>query len=179
MAILKTPINKNDHIRGPANAPVSLVEYGDYECPHCGLVYPTVKRVQSHFRRQMRFVFRHFPLSEVHPYAEIAAEGAEFAGAAGMLWDMHDALFESQSMLSVPTIFRLGTALGLPEAAMRLALETGEHRKKVRSDFMSGIHSGVNGTPTFFINGARHDGAYDYASLVSGIQMRLAAATGT
>src|SRR5580700_8537287 len=83
MAILKTPINKNDHIRGPANAPVSLEEYGDYECPHCGLVYPTVKRVQSHFRRQMRFVFRHFPLSEVHPYAEIAAEGAEFAGAAG------------------------------------------------------------------------------------------------
>ena len=74
MAILKTPINQNDHIRGPANAPVSLVEYGDYQCPHCGLVHPIVKQVQSHFRRQLRFVFRHFPLSEVHPYAEIAAE---------------------------------------------------------------------------------------------------------
>jgi protein-disulfide isomerase len=178
MAILKTPINQNDHIRGPANGPVSLMEYGDYECPHCGLVHPIVKQVQSHFRRQLRFVFRHFPLSEVHPYAEIAAESAEFAGAAGLFWDMHDALFENQSALNVPTIFLLGTALGLPEAAMRQALETGEYRNKVRSDFMSGVRSGVNGTPTFFINGVRHDGAHDYASLVSGIQMRLAAATG-
>jgi protein-disulfide isomerase len=178
MAILKTPNDQNDHIRGPANAPVSLVQYGDYECPHCGLVYPIVKQVQSHFRRQLRFVFRHFPPSEVHPYAEIAAESAEFAGAAGLFWDMHDALFENQSLLSVPTIFRLGTTLGLPQAAMRHALETGEYRNKVRSDFVGGVHSGVNGTPTFFINGVRHDGACDYASLVSGIQMRLAAATG-
>jgi protein-disulfide isomerase len=179
MAILKTPINKNDHIRGPANAPVSLVEYGDYECPHCGLVYPTVKRVQSHFRRQLRFVFRHFPPSEVHPYAEIAAEGAEFAGAAGMFWDMHDALFESQSMLERSDDFPARHRAWASGSGDAPGLETGEHRKKVRSDFMSGIHSGVNGTPTFFINGARHDGAYDYASLVSGIQMRLAAATGT
>ena len=179
MAKLTPAVHPDEHVQGSIDAPVVVVEYGDYECPHCGLVYPTVKRAQSYFRRQLRFVFRHFPLSEVHPYAEIAAEAAEFAGAAGMFWDMHDALFESQSMLSVPTIFRLGTALGLPEAAMGQALETGEHRKKVRSDFMSGIHSGVNGTPTFFINGVRHDGAYDYASLVSGIQMRLAAATGT
>jgi protein-disulfide isomerase len=128
MAILKTPINKNDHIRGPANAPVSLVEYGDYECPHCGLVYPTVKRVQSHFRRQLRFVFRHFPLSEVHPYAEIAAEGAEFAGAAGMFWDMHDALFESQSMLSVPT--------GAQKKSAQRLYERHTQRRQWHADFL-------------------------------------------
>ena len=177
MAILKTPITKSDHIRGPANAPISLVEYGDYECPHCGLAHPIVNQVELHFRGRMRFVFRHFPLSEVHPYAEIAAESAEFAGAAGLFWEMHDALFENQNMLNVATILLLGTQLGLSEAAMRSALETWQYRNRVRSDSMSGVRSGVNGTPTFFINGVRHDGAYDYASLVSGIQMRLAADT--
>jgi protein-disulfide isomerase len=111
----------------------------------------------------------------VHPHAEIAAESAEFAGAAGMFWDMHDALFENQSRLSVATIFMIGEGLGLSQAAMRKALETGQYKDKVRSDFMGGIRSGVNGTPAFFINGVRHDGPYDYASLVSGIQMRLTA----
>jgi protein-disulfide isomerase len=175
MATLKVPVTQNDHIRGPANAPITLVEYGDYECPHCGLAHPIVKQVELHFRGRMRFVFRHFPLTEVHPHAEIAAESAEFAGAAGLFWDMHDALFENQSRLSVTTIFLIAEELGLPETALRIALETGHYRNKVRSDFMSGVRSGVNGTPTFFVNGVRHDGAYDYASLVSGIQMRLAA----
>jgi protein-disulfide isomerase len=96
-----------------------------------------------------------------------------------MFWDMHDALFENQSRLSVPTIFLIGEELGLPEAAMRNALETGQFRNKVRSDFVGGIRSGVNGTPAFFINGVRHDGPYDYASLVAGIQTRAAADTRT
>jgi protein-disulfide isomerase len=178
MPVLKTPVTQNDHIRGPANAPITLLEYGDYQCPHCGLAHPIVDQVQLHFRDQMRFVFRHFPLSEIHPYAEIAAESAEFAGAHGLFWNMHDALYENQSVLDVPTILSLGTELGLSEAAMRNALETGRYRNKVRGDFMSGVRSGVNGTPTFFINGVRHDGGYDYASLVSGIQMRLAADAG-
>ena len=114
----------------------------------------------------MRFVFRHFPLTEVHPHAEIAAESAEFAGAAGLFWDMRDALIQNQSRLSVATIFLIGEELGLPEAALQNALETGQYRNKVRSGFMGGIRSGVNGTPAFFINGVRHDGPYDYASLV-------------
>jgi protein-disulfide isomerase len=130
-----------------------------------------------HFQGRMRFVFRHFPLTEVHPHAEIAAESAEFAGAAGLFWEMHDALFENQSRLSLATILLIGAALGLPEITLRNALETGQYRNKVRSDFIGGIRSGVNGTPAFFINGVRHDGAYDYASLVSAIQMRLAADT--
>jgi protein-disulfide isomerase len=179
MAILKTPITQNDHIRGSAHAPITLVEYGDYECPHCALAHPIVNQVQLSFGGRMRFVFRHFPLTEVHPHAEIAAECAEFAGAAGRFWDMHDALFENQNRLSVTTIFLIGEELGLPEAAIRSALETGQYRNKVRSEFMGGIRSGVNGTPAFFINGVRHDSVYDYASLVSGIQMRVAAATST
>src|SRR4030081_3224618 len=117
------------------------------------------------------------PMTEVHPHAEIAAESAEFAGAAGLFWDMHNALFANQSRLSLPTILLIAEQLGLTETALRNALETGQYRNKVRSDFMGGIRSGVNGTPTFFINGVRHDGGYDYASLVAGIQMRLAADT--
>jgi protein-disulfide isomerase len=177
MATLKTPVTQTDHIRGPADAPITLVEYGDYECPHCAAAHPIVGQVQLHLGEHMRFVYRHFPLTEIHPHAGIAAESAEFAGAACMFWDMHDALFENQSRLSVTTIFLTPEELGLPETAMRNALETGQYRKKVRDDFMSGIRSGVNGTPAFFINGVRHDGAYDDASLVAGIRLRIAADT--
>jgi protein-disulfide isomerase len=156
-------------------AAITLVEYGDYQCPHCGMAYPIVNRVQAYFRDSLRLVFRHFPLTEVHPLAEITAESAEFAGAAGLFWEMHDALFENQSILSIPTIFMIADKLRLPEVLLRNALETGEYRTKVRSDFMGGVRSGVNGTPAFFINGVRHDGAYDFASLASAIQLRLAA----
>src|SRR5258705_8894722 len=162
-------------ICGPLSAPITLVEYGDHECPHCALARPIVNQVELFFRGRMRFVFRHFPRSEIHPHAEIAAESAEFAGAAGRFWEMHDALFENQSRLSITTIFLIAAELGLPETALRHALETGQFRNKVRNDFVGGVRSGVNGTPTFFINGVRHDGPYDYASLVAGIQMRAAA----
>jgi protein-disulfide isomerase len=173
MATLKVPVTQHDHIRGPAGAPVTLVEYGDYECPHCAAAYPIVNQVQLSFSGRLRFAFRHFPLTEVHPHAEIAAESAEFAGAAGLFWDMHDALFQNQSRLSITTIFLIAEELGLPEADLRNALETGQFRNKVRSDFMGGIRSGVNGTPAFFIDGVRHDGPYNHASLVAGIRMRL------
>jgi protein-disulfide isomerase len=175
MATLKTPINKSDHIRGPMTAAITLVEYGDYQCPHCGMAHPIVNQVQAYFRDSLRFVFRHFPLAEVHPLAGIAAESAEFAGAANLFWEMHDALFENQSVLSVPAIFMIAQTLRLPEVELRNALETGRYRNKVRSDFMGGVRSGVNGTPAFFINGVRHDGTYDFASLVSAIQFRVAA----
>jgi protein-disulfide isomerase len=179
MANLKAPITQSDRIRGPVNAPITLVEYGDYQCPHCALARPIVDQVQLHFGRGLRFVFRHFPMTEVHPYAEIAAESAEFAGATGLFWDMHDALFENQDQLNVAVIILLGEQLGLPASAMRDALKMGRYRNKVRGDFIAGVRSGVNGTPTFFINGLRHDGAYDYASLVAGIQMHFTADTPT
>jgi len=134
MANLRTPITQNDHVRGPALAPITLVEYGDYEMQHCALAHPVVNRVQRHFGGRMRLVFRHFPLTEVHPHAEIAAESAEFAGAAGLFWEMHDALFANQSRLSIPTIFLIAEELGLPEIAMRNALETGQYRNRVHRD---------------------------------------------
>jgi protein-disulfide isomerase len=173
MATLKTLITKSDHIRGPMTAAITLVEYGDYQCPHCGMAHPIVNQVQAYFRSSLRFVFRHFPLTEVHPLAGIAAESAEFAGAAGLFWEMHDALFENQSILSISTIFMIADKLRLPETLLRDALESGKYRAKVRSDFIGGVRSGVNGTPAFFINGVRHDGAYDFASLASAIQLRL------
>ncbi|WP_426437398.1 DsbA family protein [Bradyrhizobium genosp. P] len=175
MATLKTPINKSDHVRGPMRAAITLVEYGDYQCPHCGMAHPIVNQVQAYFRNSLRFVFRHFPLTEVHPLAGIAAESAEFAGAAGLFWEMHDALFENQTVLSISTIFRIADELRLPEVMLRNALETGRYKNKVRSDFMGGVRSGVNGTPAFFINGVRHDGAYDFVSLTDAIQLRLTA----
>jgi protein-disulfide isomerase len=177
MANLRTPITKSDHVLGQETAPITFVEYGDYECPHCALAHPIVDHVQQYFGERMRFVFRHFPMAEIHPHAGIAAESAEFAGAMGLFWDMHDALFANQSSLSLPTIFLIAEQLGLSETALRNALETGQYRNKVRNDFMGGIRSGVNGTPAFFINGVRHDGGYDYSSLVAGIQLRLAAHT--
>ena len=175
MATLKAPVSKSDHVRGPVTAAIILLEYGDYQCAHCAMAHPIVNQVQAYFGNSLRFVFRHFPLTEAHPLAEIAAESAEFAGAAGLFWDMHDALYENQSILSVPTIFMIADKLRLPEVLLRNALETGQYTNKVRSDFMDGVRSGVNGTPAFFINGVRHDGSYDFASLTSAIQLRLSA----
>src|SRR5208282_6417161 len=99
MATLKMPVTTEDHVQGPEDAEVTLVEYGDYECPHCGRAHPIVQRVQEHFGKRVRFVFRNFPLSEMHPHAEAAAEAAEFAGAHGKFWQMHDRLFENQVRL--------------------------------------------------------------------------------
>src|ERR1700722_9634462 len=107
MASLKVPVSASDHIQGAANAPIVLVEYGDYECPHCGHAYPIVKRVQKHFGKRLAFVFRNFPLNEIHPNAESAAEAAEFAGASGQFWEMHDAIFENQDSLGVPLLLEL------------------------------------------------------------------------
>jgi len=128
MATLKLPVTPEDHFQGAKDAAGTLVEYGDYECPHCGTAYSIVKRVQKHFGKELRFVFRNFPLQQIHPHAESAAETAEFAGAQGQFWEMHDALFENQSPLRITTIFPIGAELGLPEAAMRLRRASSETR---------------------------------------------------
>ena len=171
--MLKNPVTDRDHIQGNANAPVVLVEYGDYQCPHCGHAHPIVRRVQKHFGKRLAFVFRNFPLNEIHPEAEDAAETAEFAGANQKFWDMHDAIFENQSQLGLPLFLALGEKLGLDPAALQQALESGEFTPRVKEDFMGGVRSGVNGTPTFFINGQRHDGAPDFESLVAAIEEAL------
>jgi protein-disulfide isomerase len=173
MSVLQVPVSTADHIQGDQHAPVTLVEYGDYECPACGLAYPIVKAVQNHFRKRLLFAFRNFPLTQVHPNAESAAETAEFAGAHRRFWEMHDGLYENQASLSLSLYLALAESLRLPEKALGEALESGAFRSKVRSDFMGGLKSGVNGTPTFFINGRRHDAAFDFDDLVAAIEAEL------
>ena len=170
MSKLSVPVSDKDHRQGDPDAPCTLVEYGDYQCPSCGHAYPIVKRVQKHFGKRLSFVFRNFPLSEMHPYAEPAAETAEFAGAHHKFWEMHDLLYENQDRLDDALLFQLAQQLQLDPEKLRQALASKEFEPRVRTDFRGGVRSGVNGTPTFFINGQRHDGAYDYASLVEAIE---------
>ena len=169
MSKLSVPVSDKDHRQGDPDAPCTLVEYGDYQCPSCGHAYPIVKRVQKHFGKRLLFVFRNFPLTEMHPYAEPAAETAEFAAAHQKFWEMHDLLYENQDRLDDALLFELSQHLHLDLEKLRQALASKEFEPRVRADFRSGVRSGVNGTPTFFINGQRHDGAYDYGSLVEAI----------
>lgn len=173
MATLKVPVTELDHIQGGAHALVTLVEYGDYECPHCAHAHPIVKGVQKHFGERLRFVFRNFPLKEVHPNAESAAESAEFAGANGRFWEMHDGIFENQDAIGLSLLFELAEGLELSVPDLRDALETQQFELRVREDFRGGVRSGVNGTPTFFINGHRHDGPFELDDLVEAIERRM------
>jgi protein-disulfide isomerase len=152
---------------------VTLVEYGDYECEHCLAAYAIANAVQEHFGKDLQFVFRHFPLAEVHPHAEAAAEAAEFAAAHGRFWDMHDGLYRHQDRLGEPLLFELARSLALPESELRKVLDSSEYAAKIRADFRGGVRSGVNGTPTFFINGQRHDDSYAFDDLVATIEARL------
>jgi protein-disulfide isomerase len=176
MATLKIPVTSEDHFQGPESAELTLTEYGDYECPYCGRAYPIVKRVQKHFGERLRFVFRNFPLKELHPHAEAAAETAEFAGALGKFWEMHDLLFENQPRLGDPLFLELCDKLELPATALRQALEREEFTLRVRGDFAGGVRSGVNGTPTFFINGLRHNGPFEFDFLVAAMDAAMKAA---
>jgi protein-disulfide isomerase len=171
MATLKTPVTPNDHIRGRnnANAPVTLVEYGDYECPHCGAAHGVVKELFQHFGEDMCYVFRHFPLQQMHPYAEPAAETAELAGAHEKFWEMHDLIYTNQDFLSMNMLLELSVELGLPPSHLKEAIQNHTYQDKIRGDFLSGVRSGVNGTPTFFINGYRHNGSYAFEVLANAI----------
>lgn len=176
MTLLQTPPTRLDHRRGDAHACVVLVEYGDYQCPHCAAAEPVVDSLFQSFDMDLQLVFRHFPLSKVHPYAEIAAQAAEFAGAHNAFWLMHEALFAHQMQLSLPTIFAIAETLNLPARELREALDAESYLTKVRADFIGGVRSGVNGTPCFFVNGLRHDGDYSFESLSSAIFAARAAA---
>jgi protein-disulfide isomerase len=169
VARLTLPVGPRDHAQGPVGAPVTLVEYGDYECPHCGRAYPIVKEVQRRLGPKLRFVFRNFPLSESHPHAQHAAEAAEGAATQGRFWEMHDMLFEHQRALDDRHLVGYATALGLDVKAFERDLHAHAHQARVREDFLSGIRSGVNGTPTFFINGVRFDDSWDPDTLTDAI----------
>jgi len=162
---LKPAVGPNDHVQGRDDAPITLVEYGDYECPYCGMAYPIVKRIQARLGDRLRFVFRNFPLAEAHPHATAAAELAEAAASQGKFWEMHDMLYEHQNALGAKDLERYAKALELDRAALEATRAGGAPNQRVRGDFMSGVRSGVNGTPAFFINGRRFDGDWRDAEI--------------
>jgi len=163
------PQEKRDHIQGPIDAPIALVEYGDYECPYCGEAHPLVKAIQESLGDRLCFAFRNFPLINSHPHAEHAAEAAEAAGAQGRFWEMHDTLYENQQALEDEDLAQYSEALGLDARRLMSEVLQGAHTARVREDFRSGARGGVNGTPTFFINGLRYDGAPDFDSMLAAL----------
>jgi len=173
-AQLTLPVSdRRDHIRGNPEGSVTLVEYGDFECPYCGKAHPILMELMQRMGDDIRLVFRHFPLTQLHPDAQMAAESAEAAGAQGRFWEMHDALYENQQSLDPQSLsgYAADLDLNLPQFQMELAEHT--HQPRVREDFAGGIRSGVNGTPSFFINGRRHDGAWDLESLIAAIEEEM------
>jgi formate-nitrite transporter family protein len=169
-ATLIQPVSANDHAEGPADAPLTLVEYGDYQCPYCWAAYPVVKRLQKTLGEKMRFVFRNFPLAQMHPYAMIAAEAAEAAALQGKFWEMHDLIYEQQNFLDPDIILVWAKWIGLNLEQLGNDIRQGVPQKRIKEDRRSGIRSGVNGTPTFFINGTRFDGPLDYDSLLEALE---------
>jgi protein-disulfide isomerase len=172
--MLTLPVSERDHIQGPAEAPLTLVEYGDFQCPYCGAAYPVVKRVQKALGKKLRFVFRNFPLTGAHPYAMVAAEAAEAAALQGKFWEMHDLLFEQQTFLEPDIIPLWAKKIGLDLQKFGDAIKKGEVAKRIKEDRQSGIRSGVNGTPTFYINGTRYDGSPDVESLLAALESEQA-----
>jgi NhaA family Na+:H+ antiporter len=176
---LKPPVGERDHVEGPTDARVTLVEYGDYECPHCRQVAPIIEQVEEHFGDRLRYVFRHFPITTAHSNAQLVAEAAEAAGAQGKFWEMHDRIFAHTGPLSRQQLVQFAQELDLDLDRFERELDEHIHADRVREDFLSGVRSGANGTPTFFLNGVRYDGAWDLDSLIAeiekplGVQVRL------
>lgn len=172
MSQLKPEVGPSDHAQGPLDAPLILVEYGDFQCPYCGEQYPEIKAVQEALGQDLCFVFRHFPLAEAHPHAEHAAELTEAADSVGKFWEMHDRLYEHQNALDDQSLAGHAKALGLDDALFQTVLDE-QYEGRVRHDFLTGVRSGVNGTPCLFINGERYDGLRDAASLIELLQAML------
>jgi protein-disulfide isomerase len=155
-----------DHIQGPTSAVATLIEYGDYQCPYCGQAYPIIKEIQRRLGNNLRFVFRNFPLTEIHLHAQHAAEAAEAAAAQNKFWEMHDHLYIHQQALDDENLEKYAATVGLDLARFNNDMSTHAHAGRIREDFLSGIHSGVNGTPTFYINGIRYNDSWDLETLL-------------
>jgi protein-disulfide isomerase len=164
---LLLPIRPIDHVRGPGDAPYTLVEYGDYECPDCGRLYVILRDLQRDIASRLRVVFRHYPRSGVHPHAQQAAEAAEAAGAQGKFWEMHTLLFERQQALRTKDLIRYAEELTLDVERVRNELKDKTYNERVRADFRAGVQNGVYGTPSLFLNGVRYDGEWGRESLRS------------
>ena len=169
-----------DHVQGDGSALVTLIEYGDFECPSCGKAYPVLKRVKQRLGDRLRFVFRNFPIAQNHPHAEHAAEAAESVATLGgnqAFWTMHDLLFENQKALDDDSLAGYAEEAGVDGRAVLLDLADARYQRYVRDSFMNGVRSGVNGTPTLFIDGIRYAGNRDEETLVAALQL-VSARTG-
>ncbi|HZZ93760.1 MAG TPA: DsbA family protein [Usitatibacter sp.] len=171
MSQLRMPVTDRDHLLGsPDEAAIVLLEYGDYECPYCGMAQATVHGLIEALGEQMCLAFRHFPLTQVHPHALHAAEAAEAAAAQGAFWPMHELLYQRQQQLDDTSLVEYAGELGLDVDRFADELASGVHEARVREDFLSGARSGVNGTPSFFINGERYLGSYDLESMLAALR---------
>jgi protein-disulfide isomerase len=171
---LKPAVSNKDHIQGNKNAPLELVEYGDYQCPHCGRAYPVIKEVQEAIGDSLKFVFRNFPLSDAHPDAFKAAVAAEAAALQDKFWEMHDIIYENQEQLDWRSLLVYATKIGLDLPRFKTDIEKDTIIAEVEDDFESGIRSGVNGTPSFFINGEKYEGSWDAYELTEYLTRLLA-----
>jgi protein-disulfide isomerase len=169
---LLLPIRPIDHVHGPEDAPYTLVEYGDYECPACGRLYVILRDLQKDMASRLRIVFRHYPLSGIHHHAQQAAEAAEAAGAQGKFWEMHTLLFERQQALRTKDLIRYAEELTLDVERFRHELKNETYSERVRADFLAGVQNGVYGTPGLFLNGVRYDDKWDEESLRSHVASR-------
>lgn len=172
-AKLVVPVTANDHARGQPNSAVTMVEYGDFQCSNCGDAFPIVEALIKQLGDQLRVVFRNFPLATAHPFAEVAAEASEAAGSQGKFWEMHRQLFEHQEALEMDSLTRYAQNIGLDLSVFDSELANHKYSPRVRADFVGGAKSGVNGTPTFFINGIRHDDSYEFNVLLASIERAL------
>ena len=163
---LKNPVSKTDHSSGPDKAPAVLVEYGDFQCPHCRAAFPIVKRLQKALSANLKFVFRNFPLAEVHPDALNAAKAAEAASLQGKFWEMHDLIYENQENLDEASLLGFAEKLKLDLKLWKKAMADPAIEERVEKDFEGGVRSGGNGTPSFFVNGFRYDGDWAYGTLL-------------
>ena len=164
------PLGAGDHVDGPPGAELELVMYGDFQCPFCSAAQPILRRVRDRLEGRLRFAFRHFPLTEVHPDAQRAAEASEAAAAQGAFWPMHDALYGARGLLDVDAVLAAARRLDLDVERLGAELADGTHARRVASDLESGRAAGVTGTPAFFVNGERHEGGYDAQSLIAALE---------
>lgn len=161
MSQLNPAVSGKDHVQGKSTARIELIEYGDYQCPHCGRAYPIIKKLQHSLGTDLKFIFRNFPLSEIHPDAFNAAMATEAAGLQQKFWEMHDIIYEHQQRLDVDSLFRYAQKIGLDVEQFKNDIQSESLREKVDQDFESGVRSGVNGTPSFFVNGKKYNGDWE------------------
>ena len=171
----KTQISADDWSLGAPDAPVVMLEYGDFECPYCAMARPVLEGLVAEYSDTIRLIYRHFPITTIHPHAFLAAEAAEAAGAQGKFWKMHDMLFTHQQQLEYQDLLRYAQAIGLDVARFDQELQAHSYRDAVKLDFRHGVQDGVNGTPTIFINRRRYDGPRDRASMLATVTSLMSA----